>query len=202
MNFILRAFNGLEKTFSSFKYIAVLLVVSLVFYTFNVIAINLINLSSFYRALGIKGALDQFFTSFVFFYKTLPLEIYINLIILSLLTGILVSLLVYRWKYVKELRSRKGGVLAGAGLFLGVIAPGCASCGIGLIALLGLTASVASLPFQGSEVTWVATILLLISIFMVSDKIGKGFICDDCLVPHGNSERRSKLNGKNNKRSR
>ena len=52
-------------------------------------------------------------------------------------------------------------ILSGIGLFLGAFAPGCAACGVGLAAALGLGAGFLSfLPYKGLELSIIAIIIL------------------------------------------
>ena len=104
-----------------------------------------------------------------------------SVVVLSLMTGILVSLLVYKTEIITSDRP-KGGLFASAGLFLGVLAPGCASCGIGLAAVLGLGAFLVVLPYGGAEISAIAIAIIGFSIY----KTSKGFYsCKICRVNLG-----------------
>ena len=96
------------------------------------------------------------------------------MILISLLTGMLITLISYKYKIVKE-SGKDIGILASLGILVGLLVPGCASCGIGLAAALGLGGSITSLPFKGIEISLIAIILLIVSIFMIT---GSFIECD------------------------
>ena len=50
---------------------------------------------------------------------------------------------------------------------VGVVGSGCASCGLPILALLGLGGAAAYLPFQGAELSLVAIILLAVSLYVL-----------------------------------
>ena len=67
------------------------------------------------------------------------------------------------------MRERVGtGVI---GILAGIIAPGCASCALGIFSLLGLTGLLAWLPFQGLEIAILGLGLLLYSWYVLSKKV-------------------------------
>jgi hypothetical protein len=85
------------------------------------------------------------------------------LVISAILTGINLSLLV---KKVKSLRSQGNlKVVVGGSTLIGIVSSGCASCGLPILALLGLSGSVAYLPFRGIELSSLSVILLLFSLY-------------------------------------
>jgi hypothetical protein len=85
------------------------------------------------------------------------------------LSGVFIAMLVYR---LKHHRSKQKMYAAGSsGVLLSLLAPACASCGIGLAALFGLTGIIGSLPFQGAELSVIAGILIIIAIVSLSGKI-------------------------------
>ena len=55
----------------------------------------------------------------------------------------------------------------GGSSILGVVGSGCASCGLPILALLGLGGAAAYLPFQGAELSLVAIILLAVSLYVL-----------------------------------
>src|SRR3989344_5594490 len=90
------------------------------------------------------------------------------LFIISFLTGLNVSLIVKR---IFILRSfGKINFVVGGSSLLGIISSGCASCGLSVIAFLGLGGAIAYLPFYGIELSFIAILLLLVSFyFLVKD---------------------------------
>jgi len=87
------------------------------------------------------------------------------LIITSLLTGINLTLIAQRisvLKFAGNLRLTVGG-----GTLLGFIGSGCAACGLPVLALLGLSGSVAYLPLRGTEFSIIAVALLTLSTYIM-----------------------------------
>lgn len=81
----------------------------------------------------------------------------------AFLTGANVSLLAKRIR--NDSASGKMRATVGGGSLLGIIGGGCASCGLPVLALSGLSGAIMYLPFQGLELSIVAIILLAISLF-------------------------------------
>jgi len=132
-----------KDVFGNWRYFLLFVLVALGFYTLNVLITNWSNISVFYSTLGFGGAVTYLRDSFSSFLVTLPLRSVMFIVILSLFTGMLVSLLVYRHKNVTLAGGKKLGFFATIGVLLGVAVPGCAGCGVGLIAALGLGSSLA-----------------------------------------------------------
>lgn len=57
--------------------------------------------------------------------------------------------------------------IAGGGSLLALVGSGCASCGLPLLALIGLSGAVAYLPFGGMEISLLALGLLVVSIVIL-----------------------------------
>lgn len=81
----------------------------------------------------------------------------------ALLTGANVSFLAERIRNVRA--SRKMRATVGGSSLLGIVGGGCASCGLPILALPGISGAIAYLPFQGMELSIVAIILLAVSLF-------------------------------------
>ncbi len=87
------------------------------------------------------------------------------LILAGLLTGINLTLIYLR---LKALRS--GGklhVMVGGSSLLAIVSSGCAACGLPILALLGLSGSLIYLPYHGTELSVVAVLLLLITLYFM-----------------------------------
>lgn len=83
------------------------------------------------------------------------------LIIIGLLTG---ANLMLSYKKIKYSFVKKSSHWAfGLGTLFGTAGGGCASCGLPLLGLLGMSGSVGYLPFKGAEVSIIAIGLLLFS---------------------------------------
>jgi len=85
------------------------------------------------------------------------------LIATAILTGINLSLLGRKLKNLKKQGNLK--LVVGGSTLLGIIGSGCASCGLPVIALLGLSGSIAYLPLGGMELSYLSVILLLFSLY-------------------------------------
>ncbi len=87
------------------------------------------------------------------------------LIIIGLLTGANLMLSYKRIRYSFAKRSSHWAF--GLGTLFGTAGGGCASCGLPLLGLLGMSGSVGYLPFKGAEVSVLAIGLLLFSFFVL-----------------------------------
>ena len=153
-----------KLVFSEWRYSVLALIIALSFYLLNAVIAQWKNLSS----VGFVN-LDILFTGFYFLVTRTS---FVGVIILSILTGMLVSLIFFKYRRVTvKVDNKKYGILSSAGIFLSLFVPGCAACGIGLIAVFGLTSSLATLPFKGTEISFLAIILMVIALYIVSKNL-------------------------------
>ncbi|MEK6861991.1 MAG: hypothetical protein AABY07_08560 [Nanoarchaeota archaeon] len=94
----------------------------------------------------------------------------------AILTGISISLLVFKFRSVKELKIKESGTIT-TGAIVGLLSSGCSACSVGLLASLGLVGGLATLPFKGYEVWSLGVILLGVSIYMTSKSISQNNSC-------------------------
>ncbi len=87
------------------------------------------------------------------------------LVLMSLLTGANM-VLVYR-NLRLNLAKQRVHMVFGISSLLGTAGSGCASCGLPLLGLLGISGSVGHLPFKGAEVSLIALGLLSISFIVL-----------------------------------
>lgn len=87
------------------------------------------------------------------------------LILTAFLTGANLILISKRISTLKS--SGKLHWVVGGSSLLGIVGSGCAACGLPVLALLGLSGSVAFLPFGGSEISIISLILLSISFYLL-----------------------------------
>lgn len=172
-----------KRVFKNWKYFVLLLISGFIFYMLNGFVLNITNLSPVYRLLGFFGMLQFLFVSSLNFTSRLTLIGTFGITTLSLLVGILVSLLFYRFYTIDKINRKKSGFFGGLGILVGIAAPGCVACGVGLLSLLGLTSALAALPFQGHEVIVIAVILVGFSVVNISRKLYNP-LCE--LKPNGN----------------
>ncbi len=103
----------------------------------------------------------------------------LNIIILGIvavLTGLNSTLLFQNLKVMKSYGSMK--VVVGGSSLLGLVSTGCASCGLPLLAFLGLGSSVSFLPLKGLELSLLTIILLLTSTFFLIKKLKTKSSCE------------------------
>lgn len=99
-------------------------------------------------------------------------------LLVAALLGVDLALVAY---HVREhglsLQSSSGSAV---GAFLGMIGAGCAACGpavlLGLLSLVGATGALTLLPFEGLELTALAALALVLSIFWIADGMRGGTI--------------------------
>ena len=169
--------NLWKNVFSSKNYIFIVLGVTLIFYIFNASISNFRSIAYSIKNSGVSEGILFGFTLIWNFKDSVLFSSLITLLAIGFLTGMLLSLMIYRFSYIQKNNLQKAGILTSAGIFLGVLALGCAACGIGLVGLFGLTGSLASLPFQGKEINVIAIGLLSFSIINLSEKMASPGLC-------------------------
>lgn len=99
---------------------------------------------------------------------------------LMLVTAILTGLnIVLVFKRITEIRKMgKLHFVTGGSTILGIIGGGCASCGLPIISLLGLSQSLLFLPFKGAELPYVSIFLLLFSLYFLIKSSSKAEACE------------------------
>ena len=95
-------------------------------------------------------------------------------IVISLLVGVNLFLL---FRTFELFRHAKIKLAIGGGSILGITAASCASCGISIFSLLGLTATLSFIPFEGTAVKVTSLVLLLFSVFYVLRTIRNSIYC-------------------------
>lgn len=102
----------------------------------------------------------------------------IALLVVSALLGIDLAMVVY---HVREHGvSLESGSGSAVGAILGTLGAGCAACGpallVGLLSLFGAAGALTLLPFEGLELTALAALALVLSIFWIADGMRGGMI--------------------------
>jgi len=196
----LSVFDVWKQIFGNFKYLVTGFVLAILFYSFNVTIPNIALLKYNYSNFGFFSFTKLFFNLFIGFGMTILLSSYISLIIISILFGVLVSLLIFKVSSAKE---SKGHWFSGIiGSALGIIAPGCAACGIGLLSVLGLSSAFLTyLPLKGLEISILAILLLSLTILKTSKDLT---MCEICKIHYNTQEMKGgqhkwKTNKKTNK---
>lgn len=96
------------------------------------------------------------------------------LIVTAVLTGATLTLTRERWRIV---RAAGGAHWIIGGSLVGIAGGGCASCGLPVLALLGLSGAAASLPFGGTELSVIAIALLFVSLFVLLKDALRESVC-------------------------
>ncbi len=102
----------------------------------------------------------------------------LSFVIISVLFGVYLSLVVYRFKLVKIMREKKGisvGFIGYLGLVAGVFGAGCPTCGSVIFALVGAPLALMYFPFRGLELRILAIVILLVSIYILTRSL---YRCD------------------------
>lgn len=167
----------MKKVFRNWKYIILTTFIAFSFYSINAIISNWKTLPSIYSAIGLFGTVKFFLILLWGFGTTIKLHSYISLIIISILFGLLFSLITYKTIMIKT-TTGKVGIFASVGIFIGALAPGCAACGVGILSLFGLSAAfITFLPFDGLELSILSMGILSFSVYKISEGIHKGNVC-------------------------
>ena len=149
-----KMFSTWKKIFTNWRYLIITLIIALAFYSINVLVSSWRSLIGFYSTLGFFQTIKFFFILFFGFKETIMFHSFISLIIISILFGMLFSLVEYKVRIGQGTGGKKVGLFGGIGLFLAAFAPGCAACGVGLASALGIGAGALSfLPYGGFELS-------------------------------------------------
>lgn len=175
-----------KKVFTNWKYLTATLIIALVFYSINVLISNWKSLIEFYSTLGLFNTIKFFFTLFLGFKETILFYSFVSLVIISILLGMLFSLIGYKIYVGKGSDGKKIGFFGGVGIFLATFAPGCAACGVGLASVLGISAGALSfLPYDGLELSIASIGILGFTIVNITKNM---YVCK---LKDLNAERRS-----------
>lgn len=165
-------FRNLSIVFRRPKYVFLSVVIAILFYVFNVLIANFRTIIDYSKSFGFFGSLKIYYLLILGFRETVVFHSYISLVIISILFGILFSLIFYKTMVVRSIGNSKTTLLATIGIFLGVLAPGCAVCGLGLLPLLGIGAvSLRFLPYDGLELSILSIIILLVAIYLFTKNL-------------------------------
>jgi len=169
-----------RTVFGNWKYLIMAIGIAISFYIFNVLMANGKSIISFYSSYGLFQATHIFWTFIIGFGSTIKLHSFISLLTISVLFGMLFSLIVFKTRAAKLKSGTKVGVAGTSGLFLGALAPGCAACGVGLASAFGFSAAAFTfLPFEGLELSIAAIGLLSFSLIKTSKDLSN---CDACQI--------------------
>ncbi|MBS3092486.1 hypothetical protein J4466_03635 [Candidatus Pacearchaeota archaeon] len=170
-------FKAWKGVFFSWKYFLIFIISAFSFYFLNFFISSFQNLLWHFKNYGLKSFIAFLFNIFIGFDKTILFSSFLSFLALSILSGIFVTLIIYKSNILEN--SAKLGLSGASGLLLGILAPGCAACGLGLATALGFgTIFVNFLPFKGLEISILAIVILLFSIIKISYNISSANECD------------------------
>lgn len=163
--------KGLKEVYSKPSYWLLMIFAAFLFYLLSVIITDFNDLKILfnYSSLLTTGLIISYFVGFP---STIGLFSAVSMLIIALLFGSYLSLATYKTKQIKKMEG-KTSLIGSLGIFFGVLAPGCAACGLGLASLFGLGGFIVALPFHGLEVSVIAMILLVYANYRVSKKINQ-----------------------------
>lgn len=155
-------YHHLITVFQNWRYSILLLIIAFSFYAFNALLLNYRIVFSALKTKGL-GVFSLYWSLIIGYKNTIAFHSFFTLVIISVLFGILFSLILYKTLRFSE--KKHPGFLGGLGIFLGVLAPGCAACGIGVFSLFGFGAAfITFLPFNGLELSLLAIAILTYAI--------------------------------------
>ena len=85
------------------------------------------------------------------------------LILTAILTGINLTLVALRLRALRN--DGKLHVMVGGSSLLAIVGSGCAMCGLPILSLLGLSGSLIYLPWHGTELSVIAVLLLVMTLY-------------------------------------
>lgn len=100
----------------------------------------------------------------------------LGFLIISILFGIYISIIVYKFKLIKNINKKKGSVIGFTGYFgliAGVFGAGCPTCGSVIFALFGAPLALMYFPLKGLEFQIFSIIILLISNYFLIKSLNK-----------------------------
>ena len=161
--------KNITHVLRTWQYLSLTIGMAFLFYMFMALVANIKIMLNAFSTINIFHGLSFTWTLLIGYYNTISLFAFMSIIITSVLFGVLVSLLVYKTIALKSLEKKTSG-FASLGLFLGILAPGCAACGVGFLSLIGLGGAII-LPFQGAELSFLAILILAVSIHNVGKNL-------------------------------
>ncbi len=159
--------TNIKKIFVQKRYFLFLFSISLIFFLLNVVINNI-------RIIGIMFS-EGFLNGMIFlgriiigFKETILVSTFIFVIIISLLIGLLFTVMIYRVSSIRKINGQIG-VFGAIGIFLGLFIPGCVACSVGALGFLGITGSIIGiLPLKGLELQILSIALLVFGIIYFS----------------------------------
>lgn len=160
---------NLKEMMRSPKYLVIAVLTAVLFVTITIGLLNRKTLEYVLINEGFGYTLSLLGIFIIGFAQTVTPANYLAFILSSILVGILVSTILYR-REMHQATSPNASLLTTLGAGIGIIAPGCAVCGLGLLPLAGvLSGSVLALfPLKGLEISLAGLVLLGFSLWKLA----------------------------------
>ncbi len=168
---VYKSYVVLMRLFSRGKYTLIALISMFAFFLLNGLMLNISNFVSFYNALGFFRAVGTMFVLSLEFFNRVETVYFTGVVLMSFFVGVFISLLFYRASILKNPVSDKSGFFGSIGIILGAAVPGCIACGVGFLSAVGLGSALAVLPFKGLEVLVLANLIVIFSIYRITQKL-------------------------------
>jgi hypothetical protein len=152
--------EALKEVYTEKRYYSISIVASFLIYSLNALAHN-------YKLVFSSFSLKLVSSLIVGFHYTMASYSIVFLVMLSILTGILISMTVFLIK--RQIRS--GVYASGTGVIASILAPACSSCALGIVGLLGLSGILTVLPLKGAEIGILGIIVVIFALVSISKKV-------------------------------
>ena len=176
MKKINQAWISVKRVISIKKYFLIAIISAFIFFSISILSKNF----KLMLILLTKTSPSEYTTFILGLYKEGItgnfLHSRIILITISILLGITITMMTFKI----HSNGRVKGNISKTGTFgavLGIAAPVCIPCGIGILSVLGLGSVLTFLPFQGTEIGILSIILLLFAIISLGSSINE---CSHC----------------------
>jgi len=162
--------TNIIKIYAQKRYFFFLFVITLIFFILNVIIKNIGAIKNMFSG-GIFSWLLFLSRLIIGFKETISPYTFISVIIISLLIGLLFTIMIYKVVSIRKINGQLG-LFGAVGVFLGAFIPGCSACSVGALGILGITGSAfALLPLKGLELQIISITLLTFGIMYSSRNI-------------------------------
>ena len=151
--------GALKEVYSDKKYLGISLLFAFVVYSVNPLIHN-------FKLISSSFSFELLFYIIFGFYSATSWLAFLFLLATAVLAGIVISMSIYLIK-----RQVSAGGVGGSGIVIGLLAPACPSCAVGLLSVLGIGGFLSVLPFKGLELGVIGIGLLLVSVVYLSKKI-------------------------------
>jgi hypothetical protein len=151
--------QSMLEVYSGNHYFMITFLISVLIYSLNALIHN-------YKLVFKTPSLKLIYLLIIGFPSTTSNSAFLFLIIISVLSGIVISMSIFLLK-----RQLSSGYAGTSGVIVGLIAPACPSCALGLFGVIGLGGFLTILPFKGLELGVLGILLLISSMNYLSKKI-------------------------------